>query len=613
MSKNLKFQTLLAAIFFNSAYAAEPSDALYNNDLVKIPSIAVGNLVYDVEMVLDSAANLSSIGCYAMCFRLTKASISKIKQPLNFDFYDGKTAHIERLWFNNNLYSVKLELKGVLNNNFYFSPSHASQVKGPFAKDSLALEAPMDMINHVCSQSEYADPNAMLNYVIPVDLNTDDYKDFIVLYQCMVKYDLRGTEIRSETPALLVAYVSNSVGEYSIDNQTVFGEQYPTPGGTSFRYAEGDLNNDGITDYALAVSWEDGRAGGTNELDLTNAATPSIILSDGFGKYHVEKLGLPQWGYSVDVAKNTTGGLDVIFAGFVGEQLQAFRYVNGTFIDVRYDYPDNFHKPFWGAAFATLPSSGSTNQVVSQYANGTQQGIALWTKTGNEWKITSTFMLSASFYINYVSWQHTPKPNTPVFHLNGKQYVSGTFDSIKILKDFDNSGDFYIAATLATSQLDRKIDPAETILSGEAHPANPTYFFRVNNNELELVDIPVVNEQTKVNGWPEFRDVNGDGYTDMVTNAFSIDADWSDFNIGGSPLVYLNNTTGSFVKVGNEDWPVYNSWQSQGKLLDVNNDGYVDLLLMQMYLNGSRVRDTTGYPDWTNDIKIHTAEKAVAR
>lgn len=611
MNKYKKLSALIAVITSASALAIEPSDATYTNGILTIPTIKVGEQFYNVEMVQDSETELSSIGCYDFCFRLSNYSKSNIPNPLTHDFYNGKTAYIERLWANNTLYSVNLDFKGLYNNHLYFSPSSSSFVKGPFDKDSLALEAPMDMINHVCSQSDYADPNAMLKDVIPVDLNTDDYKDFIVLYQCMVKYNLRGTEIKSETPALLVAYVSNSAGEYNIDNQTVFGEQYPTPGGTVNRYAEGDLNNDGITDYALAVSWEDGRAGGNNELNLTNAATPSIILSDGFGKYHVEKLGLPQWGASVDVAKNTTGGLDVIFAGWVGEQLQAFRYVNGTFIDVSYDYPDNFHKPFWASAFVTLPSSGSTNQIVSQYANNTQEGIALWTKTGNEWKITSTFMLSASFYINYVSWQHTPKPNTPVFHFNGKQYVSGSFDTIKILKDFDNSGDFYIAATLATSQLDRKIDPAETILSGEAHPANPTYFFRVNNNELELVDIPVVNEQTKVNGWPEFRDVNGDGYTDMVTSAFSIDADWSDFNIGGSPLVYLNNTTGSFVKVGNEDWPVYNSWQSQGKLLDVNNDGYVDLLLMQMYLNGSRVRDTTGYPDWTNDIKIHLANKYI--
>ena len=95
-------------------------------------------------------------------------------------------------------------------------------------------------------------------FLIPTLINDDIYTDFIAHFWC-------DTETPAEfddqpTQDVLVAYLSDSFGGYSINNIDVFGEIHPKLGGASRKYAKGDLNGDGKEDFAFAMNWEDGRA-----------------------------------------------------------------------------------------------------------------------------------------------------------------------------------------------------------------------------------------------------------------------------------------------------------------------------------------------------------------
>lgn len=594
----------LILVFLTSikSIALEPYDAYYAENTLTVPIISAQGEDYQISLVLDTASDLSEISCAGYCFKLTAGIQSVVKAPPNYPNYQDAIASIQRLWVEETLYKVELEHKGELNGHTYFQLNSAKLHESIFAETPVVLKNPEEYYQQACSKTATADANPMIYSAIPVELNNDTHVDFIVAYQCMLKHELRGTEVTTETPSVLVAFVSDELGNYQVNNEAVFGERYPSYGGAVRKHVRGDINGDGIDDFAFAMNYEDGRAGGTNELNLTQTTQPTVILSNGLGKYKIERLGLSAWGHAVDLAHNSQGGIDFIFAGFVGEHIQAFRYVNGEFVNVIGEYPDVPHKPFWATSFRATPrtdSAGATSVFVNQYADSEGEGLAIWKKEDSAWKRTSTYTLPISFYANYITWQGTQQP-TPVLNINGKQYLSGNFSEICIMENFDNTDDYIIAAKFGTSFVSTPINTKDIYYSDDTFAAQLFLFFREVDGTLEPIASPIANEFSTVNSnFYDCADVNGDGKSDLVNYAFSVDRDWGGISIGGQPLVYLNNGKGNLVKIGTENYPKFLSWQSQGDLHDVNKDGLADLLLYQMYVedDGS-----------SNDIHIYLAK-----
>ena len=170
-------------------------------------------------------------------------------------------------------------------------------VKLPQFKEDPIILTDLGLYPAVCN-SGYSSPDTGFQFVIPVNINNDEWQDFIVHQWCDIDRDMSGEVIQGPTPDVLSVQLSNGDGTYRDGNQEVFGELAPSLGGASRKYDTGDLNGDGRVDFAFAMNWEDGRSGSPWEY---SRASPAVILSKNEAEYEVVKIGTPDWGHAVAI------------------------------------------------------------------------------------------------------------------------------------------------------------------------------------------------------------------------------------------------------------------------------------------------------------------------
>ena len=142
-------------------------------------------------------------------------------------------------------------------------------------KEEPIIIADLNLFTSVCN-SGYSSPDVNFQFVIPVNINNDEWQDFIVHQWCEIDRDMSGEVIQGPTPDVLSVHLSNGDGTYRDGNEEVFGELVPSLGGSSRKYDTGDFNGDGRVDFAFAMNWEDGRSGSPWEY---SRASPAVILS----------------------------------------------------------------------------------------------------------------------------------------------------------------------------------------------------------------------------------------------------------------------------------------------------------------------------------------------
>ena len=173
------------------------------------------------------------------------------------------------------------------------------------------------------------------------NINNDGLSDFIVHYWCTAipPYELtagKGIKLSQKSPNVLVALVSNSDGRYEQKNVDVFGSLYPALDGATRKMDTGDVNGDGVPDFAFSVNWEDGRL---TEDGQKISAGQGIVFSVGDGKYSVETIGEDQWGHALQFVRGPHGKDDIVFAGYGDPPEQVFRRLGGDWSDVSDQYP----------------------------------------------------------------------------------------------------------------------------------------------------------------------------------------------------------------------------------------------------------------------------------
>lgn len=603
INRNLLLALLSINLLPINASAIEAYDASYSNGELTIPIISVSNVNYNVRMILDSTSDLSSISCSGYCFKLISAIPSTTIAPPVYPNYISNIASVQRVWVDGIIYKVLLEYKGELKGYTYFQLRSAQLQDSIFNETPLVLRDPQEYYQNACKREVSTTQNPQIHSVIPVKLNSDKYTDFFVAYQCNLKLELIGTIITTETPSVLVAFVSDNNGNYQVNNEAVFGERYPSYGGAARKHVRGDINGDGFDDFAFAMNWEDGRVGGTHEIDLTQATQPTVILSNGLGKYTIERLGKPSWGHSVDMADNGFGTKDVIFAGFVGENVQAFRYLDSKWINVRDEYPSLIlGAGDWAASFKIFPSANrasASTQAVGAYGRDGKKGIALFQKVNGNWERSDEFLLPIDFSTPYITWQKSPS-RVDVVSLDGKQYTHGAIDEMCLMNNFQSDNEQLVVAKFFGATRREIMVEGNTYDQKDESVVQVMLFFRVKDGILQRVKSPIVGEITAVNAnFFNCIDVNGDGYSDLVILVLS--RGW-EYDIGGKPLIYLNNREGHLVKIGTENYPLFRSGHSQGNLFDINHDGLMDLILYQQ-----SVQDCC----YTNDIRIYLAKDII--
>jgi len=572
MNKFILFFIFVFSVITFDANATDNYNPVSNH--LSIPAVVLGDKVYrDVVITIDEVLSIG--GSNAISNYTAKPSDS-------FDYYDSDRNQLTIPNVNaygNLYYDVVVRVGVVL---AVGSSSKATLLESASANPSLlksfVLSDPSSSYKDQCL-------NPTIQFVIPVKLNDEKLQDFIVHYWCPGNL---GKEVTTATPDALVAFVSQSDGTYKIDNERVFGSTLYRLGGASRKYVRGDINGDGRDDFAFAMNWEDGRSGA---IAISNATEPSVLMSISDGSYRVTRLGKPNWNHSVEIVKNSSS-VDVVFGGFVRD-LQAFRFINGSFSDISTEYV-NQYAGSWGTSFRAIPdaSTGITQQfagTASRQAtnvNGwaaSEQGIQILNKLSSNWTLVKEYWQKVDFIVNWISWQLTSGLQA-VKTINGKQYFGGAYDEMCIMPALQKGGSRLLLAKMGAAQdtKGRNLIAGQTYSEQETTPVNFYNFFALDaTGNLNPIPSPIINEESQSNfNFFDCKDVNNDGLPDLVSYAFTRPGFYERIADGGKPTIYLNNGKGQLVRKDIGNLPKYSGGNElQSTMADVNGDGISDLIL----------------------------------
>jgi hypothetical protein len=427
-----------------------------------------------------------------------------------------------------------------------------SQPAPLFNSNPIKLIDAASYYSHACNDPSF-------QFLIPVKINADSFIDFIAHFWC----DSKTPALYSNeaTPDALVAYLSDGFGQYSIENINVFGEIAPKLGGASRKYARGDINSDGIDDFAFAMNWEDGRAAFDNNSVLSNYASPAILLSSDSG-YDIINIGKKDWGHSVQIRDN------IVF--FAGHSSQVFEYTNTSWNEISNNYPK--------LSFSSFLLYD--DYIINSVRNESSQGLELI----KDKKTISSIMMEESFKVNFETWNNSGTNNYTslgVYNIRGENYFDG------IVSEMCRKDDLIVVTINASKLISGQIVEGGYYSQTDTTPVVMFDFYNIENQNLLKADIEIVNEEINHNfNFFDCIDVNQDQKKDIVAQVFS--QQWNDQdNNKGVPEIYINDE-GNYYNLDTSDWPSYSqSDDSQGFLFDIDNSGTSDLVVFPLKVGAS--------------------------
>ena len=477
-------------------------------------------------------------------------------------------------------------------------------VKLPQFKEDPIILTDLGLYPAVCN-SGYSSPDTGFQFVIPVNINNDEWQDFIVHQWCDIDRDMSGEVIQGPTPDVLSVQLSNGDGTYRDGNQEVFGELAPSLGGASRKYDTGDLNGDGRVDFAFAMNWEDGRSGSPWEY---SRASPAVILSKNEAEYEVVKIGTPDWGHAVAIVEHQNGSVDALFAGFTNIGLQAYRYSSEGWQDVIDEYPPEDIKNTAG-----ITTSRGTATWAGEFkyqdghiiagdssADGSENGLALWFRENGIWSKTDQQLVTVAFNVGWISWQGN-EGTIPVYSVNGEYVIGYAPQTMCFFEDkFDDSGNITFAV-LFQSTLP---NDGSAVVEGGSYIENEQYniqgitVFQIQENKIVEIENPfdIYNKSLFAN-FLDCRDLNNDGYADFSRHVFSHTQPvyLESWQRGGTPVINLNNKAGGLIEYENNqgyEIPGHSLLKDanngQGYTRDINGDGIEDIVVYAETMFGSQ-------------------------
>jgi len=445
----------------------------------------------------------------------------------------------------------------------------------PTAEDissqSLFDQTPIKLSDAASYYSESCNKPSF-QFLIPTLINDDIYTDFIAHFWCDT---LTPAEFDDQpTQDVLVTYLSDSFGGYSINNIEIFGEIQPKLGGASRKYARGDLNDDGKEDFAFAMNWEDGRAAFDTESIITNYTRPSILMSNESG-YEVVRIGKPDWGHSVQIKDNK------VF--FAGHSSQAFELNNSEWTEISDEYTD--------LSFASFIFFD--DYIINSVRRNDSQGLELIRNN----TVVHSLLTREKFKVNFESWNNNGTGNYSllgVYSIRGENYFHG------VTTEMCRQDDLIIAAINASKLKSGEINENGYYSETDTVPVVIFAFYEIYNEELIEKNIEIIGEEINHNfNFFDCIDVNNDDQNDIVAQVFS--QDWNDQdNNKGVPEIYIRNMN-AYFNLNTTDWPTYTiDIDSQGYLHDIDSSGTFDLIMFPLRVNTS------------GEIEIYTSNRNIS-
>jgi len=421
---------------------------------------------------------------------------------------------------------------------------------------------------------DYPYSNTFLN-LIATDINNDG-RDDIVIHQ--MGWRNVATSV-GNVPCDNVLKVFIMQPDNTFSDQTVSYIQGNNLQGCSRKIRSVDVNNDNRKDILFALNQEDGRLQASpHDMNAQNA----ILLSNG-NIFNVRRFGIPSWYHAISHGIDSSNRVYVTGAGYTNSDINAYYF----------DKPENNSI----ALFSTMSKnnvsdlSPTTFELFSSSKNSNKTDLILqannfypkWVTavgygfTDNKWSnIGSVDLLPIDSFAKHYSFTGEYGGEGPVYkYKNYYLAFAGMSEScqLKMTPDSNTTVVFMVSGAIVPNYT-----PGMTI---QQRGLQVISFFKaatVENNVVKEVNLNIENEVFEDNaGVIECKDVNNDGYTDIVKYPYSTD---------GLPAIYINTKQNSFKYYGKTNLPsTKTGWEISGKknasslLHDFDKDGFSDLLI----------------------------------
>jgi hypothetical protein len=411
----------------------------------------------------------------------------------------------------------------------------------------------------------------------------DGRKDLMLSLWCA---GIQAPGISNITPAknILVALLQNPDGSFRDGTFEIFGTHEADIGGIPHYAAVGDYNGDGFNDIVYSVSREDGRDLSIDH-DL-NGVKPAFVTSGSGGRYRVERLGTPEWGYAAINIDNEIGGQDVLVAG---EVYDVWRHTSSGWTKIA-NY-STWATPRTHFFARTSPGLPSTTAIVGENS-GKQISLYQRVGSGQQWNMTDSYSLATANPERavFVAWNGQVGEQT-ITRFNGKDYTAVYFDAVCELRMQPGMQPVALAAFTGMEIVGGY--QGQVVREGVNTQSMTTLMaFSVTGGKLQPLTLNISGEVTArfsmFGSGLRCRDINGDGADDIEV-----------VTVGGEhageqdpPMVYLNQGQGNFKRVARSTFPKFGTLLEGAAMLyeDFDGDGVRDLVFFSASTSAGKNR-----------------------
>ena len=419
------------------------------------------------------------------------------------------------------------------------------------------IENGLPDLSEVC----YNGGNCANTNSVKIDLNNDGREDLLLHFfkdRYPVNLPYNGSSYNR-----LVALVSNENNQLEDKTLETFGNiNIDLSGGVSRNHKVYDINQDGYMDVVFALNREDGRTC----CDTWNTQSVAVI-SNGDGTYITESFGDEGFFHDVDIHKDNNGDVSII----IGDD-DSPTDNNRSFHSYKYNglsfspYTTIVQDRDGGSISSYEDDNGIVKYLVSSKDN--LGGLDFYENYGSGLSKKKEFSWGYDFEINYTDWMGDSNP-TQVKIYNGNTFIGGGFWDSIFLKLSPNETPISIIH-YAGNFYNGELSQGDVLTNEQTNLISKMFAFDTSLSSNELLIFPNNGIHQENVNFIEVMDVNDDGYDDVVKYPYRFE---------GKPIVYINNTSGSFTELTNSNvFPSNIDFVDTSQFIDINGDGILDII-----------------------------------